>query len=86
MTEIKKLVDQILIERFEIEPSKLVAGVLLKEDLKLDSLDFVDMIVILEDRIGGSMPEFDFMAIKTVDDVYNLVHRLQDQIKPDIKT
>lgn len=81
MTEIKSVVNQILVERFEIDPSKLTPGILLKEDLQLDSLDFVDMIVILEDKIGGTMPEFDFTSIKTIDDVYTLVHNLQSTAK-----
>ncbi len=71
--ETQKIVNDILVERFELSNEKLVVAANLREDLKLDSLDFVDMIVILESKVQGKMPEFDFLAIKTLGDIYNLV-------------
>ena len=76
---IKKTVDDVLIERFEVPHDKLVETALLKDDLKLDSLDFVDMMVVLEEKFGGTIPEFDFTAIKTLGDIYKLVAQIANQ-------
>jgi acyl carrier protein len=83
--DVVKVVNEVLMDRFEVPTTQLVPTALLKEDLKLDSLDFVDMIVVLEEKMGGSMPEFDFLSIKTVGDIYNLVDKIKADIKVDSK-
>ena len=70
------LVNDILVERFEVPRDSLVPTASLKEDLKLDSLDFVDMVVILEEKVGGTVPQIDFMSIKTLGDIYQLVESI----------
>ncbi len=79
--EVNKVVDDILNDRFEVPREKLVQTALLKEDLQLDSLDFVDMMVVLEEKIGGTIPDFDFTAIKTLGDIYQLVDRIANEAK-----
>lgn len=79
--ETQKIVNDILVERFEMSREKLVAAANLRQDLKLDSLDFVDMIVILESKVQGKMPEFDFLAINTLGDIYNLVEKILSTAK-----
>lgn len=71
--QVTQMVNSIMHNQFEVPMESLVGSANLKEDLKLDSLDFVDMVVLLEEKIGGQMPSIDFMAIRTLDDVYNLV-------------
>lgn len=72
-TNVVQMVNAIMHEKFEVPADSLVATAHLKDDLKLDSLDFVDMVVILEEKIGGQMPAIDFFSIRTLGDVYNLV-------------
>jgi acyl carrier protein len=67
-----EMVNQVLITQFEIPLDKLKPEALLKEDLGLDSLDFVDMIVVFEDKIQGKLTHIDFFKIKTLQDIYNL--------------
>ncbi len=76
--QVTNLVNSIMHEQFEIPVENLVGHAHLKNDLKLDSLDFVDMVVLLEEKIGGQMPSIDFMTIQTLGDVYNLVDSLMD--------
>ena len=38
--------------RFEVEESKLVPEALLTDDLGIESLDFVDIVVIIEQEFG----------------------------------
>lgn len=79
--QVMQMVNSIMHEKFEVPMESLVATAHLKDDLKLDSLDFVDMVVLLEDKIGGQMPSIDFLAIKTLGDVYNLVGGLVETKK-----
>ncbi len=75
-SEVEQMVNSMMHEQFEVPVEKLVSTAHLKDDLKLDSLDFVDMVVILEEKVGGQMPSIDFMSIRTLGDVYHLVSAL----------
>jgi len=50
--EIEKEVNAFLVEDLEIEEEKIAPEARLKEDLGIDSLDFVDIVVIVEKRFG----------------------------------
>ncbi len=79
--QVTDMVNSMMHEQFEVPMDQLVATAQLKEDLKLDSLDFVDMVVLLEEKIGGPMPTIDFFSIKTLGDVYGLVENLFESNK-----
>ena len=76
--QVVQMVNSIMHEKFEVPNECLVATAHLKNDLKLDSIDFVDMVVLLEEKIGGQMPSIDFLSIRTLGDVYNLVASLSE--------
>lgn len=50
--EIESLVNSFLVEDMEIEAGAINDEARLKEDLGLDSLDFVDIVVIVERNFG----------------------------------
>ena len=50
--EIIEKVNHLLVEEFEIEPELLVPEALLKQDLEIDSLDFVDIVVLIDREFG----------------------------------
>jgi len=50
--EIENLVKEFFIEELEIDESKITPEGKLKEDLGIDSLDFVDIVVIVERKFG----------------------------------
>jgi len=50
--EIEQEVKDFLIEDLEIDEEKIAPEARLKEDLGIDSLDFVDIVVIVEKRFG----------------------------------
>lgn len=64
-----------LSEEFEIEEGKIVPEAGLKEDLELDSLDIVDVVVLVEQNFGLILVQKDFMDVKTVDDFCKMVYR-----------
>lgn len=51
-TEIEEKVKDFLIEDLEIDEDKIFADAKLKDDMGIDSLDFVDIVVIVEKNFG----------------------------------
>ena len=50
--EIEAKVKEFLIEDLELEEDKIKPEARLKEDIGIDSLDFVDIVVIVEKKFG----------------------------------
>lgn len=71
--EIIDIVNKTLIENFELKPEDLTPDALIGENLKLDSLDAVDMLVHLEDRLGTKYDIEKFKEVRKLNDIYNLV-------------
>ena len=71
--EIVDIVNKTLIENFELKLEDLTPDALIGENLKLDSLDAVDMLVHLEDRLGTKYDIEKFKEVRTLSDIYNLV-------------
>lgn len=63
----------ILSEEFEVERDLIQGENNLKETLDLDSLDYVDLVVVIEDSFGFKVNGEDFKEIVTFDDFYQLV-------------
>ena len=49
-------VNEFLIEEFELEADQVIPEALLKDDLDIGSLDFVDIAVIIEKEFGMKDP------------------------------
>lgn len=76
--EITTIVNDFLTEELEIEASLLKENALLKEDLKIDSLDFVDIAVIVEKHFKIKIKPEDMKTVKTLGQFYDYVEsRLQ---------
>ena len=65
--QIKEKVTTFLVEELEIEESKIQDQALLKEDLGIDSLEVVDVVVLVEEEFGFKMKPEDFKQIQTLD-------------------
>ena len=50
--EIINKVNDFLIDEFELEEEQLIPTASLKETLEIDSLDYVDLVVIIERNFG----------------------------------
>jgi acyl carrier protein len=64
--EIEKTVKEFLIEELEIEESKIAPEANLKDDLGIDSLDFVDIVVIIERKFGFKINPEEMTGITTL--------------------
>ena len=64
--EIEAKVREFLIEDLEIEEEKIVPEGKLKDDLGIDSLDFVDIVVIVEKKFGFKIKPEEMAGITTL--------------------
>lgn len=66
-------INQLLIEEIEIDEDQIRREADLKQDLGIDSLDFVDLFVIIENNFGFKMKAEEMADIKTLQDFYTYV-------------
>jgi len=66
---------------FEIDREKILPENNLRETLELDSLDYVDLVVVIEENFGLKFNGEDFIKVVTFDDFYNLVEEMLSQKK-----
>jgi acyl carrier protein len=71
--EIKEKVENILVDEFEIEQEKLQPEALLKQDVGIDSLDFVDIVVAIEREFGFKPSTHDLKQVKTLGELYTFI-------------
>ena len=71
--EIKAKIKEVLAEEFEIDPSAITPEGDLKEVLGLDSLDLVDVVVLVEQNFDVTLKGPDFVGVRTFEDFDNLI-------------
>jgi len=75
--EIIRKINQLLIDEIEIDESQINPAADLKKDLGIDSLDFVDLFVIVENNFGFKMKAEDMADVKSLDDFYqHIINRV----------
>lgn len=67
---------EILVDKFEIDEKDIVLDANLYEELDLDSIDAVDLVIMLQELTGKKIKPEDFKAVRTVDDVVSAVEQL----------
>ena len=65
----------VLAEEFEIEEAAITPEALLTETLGLDSLDLVDVVVLVEQNFGITLKGPDFVGVATFADFYEMLWR-----------
>lgn len=73
--EIIEKASVVLAEEFEIDIENITSEASLKEVLGLDSLDLVDVVVLVEQNFGVTLTGPDFIGIVTFNDFYELLNR-----------
>ncbi len=73
--EIIARINEFLVEEFEVDAEKIHPDAILRDTLGLDSLDYVDLVVIIESNFGFKVVAEDFINISTFQDFYNYVER-----------
>jgi acyl carrier protein len=75
--EIVEKVNEYLIDEFEIEESLLKLDAHLINDLGIESLDFVDIVVIIEKEFGFKVKREDITKVRTLNDLYSYIEEHQ---------
>lgn len=70
-TEIIEKINTFLVEEFEVDLDKITPEAKLKETLELDSLDYIDLAVVIEHHLHFKVKPEDFTRLVTVQDFYN---------------
>jgi len=74
-TEIIETTKRFLSEEFEVDEQLIQPENNLHETLNLDSLDYVDLVVMVDEHLGFKPTAEDFKEIQTFDDFYTLAEQ-----------
>lgn len=67
-----------LAKEFELDEEKLTPEAHLRDDLGLDSLDYVDMVIVLEQAFHFTIPDKrQLISIRTMGDIYQFIEKMQ---------
>ena len=68
--ELIEKINDLLVDEFEVERDTISPDAVLKDTLGLDSLDYVDLVVVIESNFGFKVKPEDFVGIVTFQDFY----------------
>ena len=72
--EIVEKLKKFFVEELEFDEEKMKPESLLKEDIGIDSLDFVDIVVVVEDIFGFKLQAEELLNIQTFSEFCNYIH------------
>ena len=72
-TEIEEKVKAFLIDDLEIDEENIFPEAKLKEDMGIDSLDYVDIVVIVEKNFGFRIQAQEMTNVKTLTQFYDYI-------------
>ncbi|MCD4664454.1 MAG: acyl carrier protein [Bacteroidales bacterium] len=71
--QIATIINDFLVDELEIE-EELTPTAGLKEDLGIESLDFVDIAVVIEKEFGFKIKGEEMTDVKTLQDLYDYIY------------
>ena len=80
-TEIEEKVKAFLIDDLEIEEENIFPDAKLKEDMGIDSLDYVDIVVIVEKNFGFKIKPQEMAGVKTLAQFYDYI---ESKVAPSV--
>jgi acyl carrier protein len=70
-----------LVEEFEVDGTKITPEANLRETLELDSLDYIDLVVVIESNFGFKVKPEDFATITTFQNFYDyVINRVESKV------
>ena len=76
MKKNEDIIDRIngyLVEEFEVDPVRITPEANVKEVLELDSLDYIDLVVVIENNFSFKVKPEDFTGIIIFQDFYDYI-------------
>ncbi|WP_404452575.1 acyl carrier protein [Virgibacillus necropolis] len=77
MADVFDRVKELIVERLEVEDSKVTMEASFKEDLDADSLDVVELVMELEDEFDMEIADEEAEKINTVGDAVNYINSIK---------
>lgn len=71
--EIIERINGFLSEEFEVDAAKITPGANLRQVLELDSLDYIDLVVVIENNFSFKVKPEDFVNIISFQDFYDYI-------------
>jgi acyl carrier protein len=68
-----EIINNFLHEEFEVELSRITPTADLKSTLELDSLDYIDLVVVMEKNLHIKVDPADLIDIHSMQDLYTYV-------------
>ena len=69
------IANDFLVNEFEVDRDDIANDANFKTTLGLDSLDYIDMVVVIESNFGIKLGEADFKKVITFEDFYNTIEQ-----------
>ena len=80
------IINDSMVKEFELDPEMMTPEAHLVRDLEMDSLDFVDLVVILQEAFGIKVRnDSSVREINTLGDLHNLVLQKKRQLEAEKK-
>lgn len=77
--EVVDIVNKALAEEFELDEEDMKPEAHLYQDLELDSLDAVDMVIVLENAFGCKLRDEEAIrSIRTLQDLYSFIMKKKE--------
>ena len=76
--EIFEKISEIIEDRFEIKADEITENLNFQEDLDADSIDFVELVMDLEDTFGAEIPDDDAEKLQTVGEAVEYIKNHQN--------
>jgi len=73
--KIEEIVNEFLIDEFEIEADLVTGDAKLADDLEIESLDFVDIVVIIEKEFNFKVVREEMNHVRTLNDLYEYIEQ-----------
>lgn len=70
---VEELVKEIIVEQLSVNESEVVPEASFVDDLGADSLDLVELIMVMEERFNKEIPDEDAEKLQTVKDVIDYI-------------
>ncbi|WP_026570395.1 MULTISPECIES: acyl carrier protein [Sediminibacillus] len=77
MADTFERVKKIVVDRLDVEESKITMEASFKDDLEADSLDVVELVMELEDEFDMEISDEEAEKIETVGDAVNYINSIQ---------
>ena len=78
---VEEMVKEIIVEQLSVSEGEVVPEASFVDDLGADSLDLVELIMVMEEKFNKEIPDEDAEKLQTVQDAISYIKQLQEKDK-----